>query len=134
MTQPVAVAVNLAVAQKPPAREPCFDHERLQVYQLALKLDAQLHAVLPRRGHRCLREQLQRASLSVVANVAEGAGRVTQPDKRRFYAIARGSATESAALLDILRARGVVSGEVYGQARHQLLRVVQMLSRLCREP
>ena len=133
MSQPVAVAVHLAVAD-PSAPEPCFDHERLQVYQLALELDAELHAVLPRRGHRCLRDQLQRASLSVVANVAEGAGRVAPPDKRRFYAIARGSATETAALLDVLRARGVVTVEAYGQARHRLLRVVQMLSRLCREP
>jgi four helix bundle protein len=130
MSQPVSVAVHLAVAT-PSVREPCFDHERLQVYQLALKLDAQVQAALPRRGHRELRDQLSRASLSVVANIAEGAGRVMAADKRRFYAIARGSATETAALLDVLRARGAITAEVYGQARHKLLRVVQMLSRLC---
>jgi len=117
-----------------PAPKPAFDHERLEVYQLALALDGQLHIALPRRGTRALRDQLERASLSVVANIAEGAGRVAVKDKRRFYAIARGSATEVAALLDVLRARGDISAAAHARARGQLLRVVRMLSRLCLGP
>ena len=34
--------------------------------------------------------------LSIVQNIAEGAGRVGRADKARHYAIARGSAMESA--------------------------------------
>ena len=112
-------------------REPLFDHERLHVYQVAVQLDGQIHVALPRRGHRELREQLGRASLSIIANIAEGAGRTAPKDKRRFYAIARGSATESAALLDVLLARKLVTAEVHQQARKRLLRIVQMLTRLC---
>jgi four helix bundle protein len=111
--------------------ERAFDHERLEVYQLALALDGQLHSAVPRRGMGALRDQLERASVSVVANIAEGAGRVAVRDKRRFYAMARGSATEVAALLDVLRARGGISAAAHARARGQLLRVVRMLSRLC---
>ena len=55
---------------------------------------------LPRgRGH--LADQLTRASTSIVLNLAEGAGKLSKADKRRYYLTARGSATESAALLDV---------------------------------
>lgn len=68
------------------AREPLFDHERLKVYQMAVEVDGLIYQALPRRGQRELREQLERASLSVIANIAEGAGRTSPKDKRRFYA------------------------------------------------
>ena len=63
---PRTIAVSLNVAADP-ALEPAFDHERLEVYRLALALDGQLHVALPRRGMRALRDQLERASVSVVA-------------------------------------------------------------------
>ena len=40
--------------------------------------------------------------MSIVVNVAEGAGRYSKPDKRRFHVTARGSTTECAAIFDIL--------------------------------
>ena len=57
-------------------------------------------------------------------------GRRTLPDKGHFYAIARGSATECAAILDLLLARGFVSPPAYRHGRGLLIRVVQMLTRL----
>jgi len=42
-----------------------------------------------------LRDQLDRVSVSIVLNIAEGAGRFSPPDKGRFYSIARGSATNA---------------------------------------
>ena len=38
-------------------------------------------------------------------NTAEGAGRTGAADKARFFAMARGSAMECAAILDVLRPR-----------------------------
>jgi len=110
-----------------------FDHERLHVYQIAVRVDGLIHVALPRRGQRELREQLERALLSVIANIAEGAGRTAPKDKRRFYAMARGSATESAALLDVLLARRLVTADVHRQARECLLQIVRMLTRLAVE-
>ena len=94
-------------------RPPVLDHERLEVYWLALELRQAVLALLPRRG--ALRDQIDRASASVVLNIAEGAGRMARADKRRFYEIARGSVTETA-------------------ARLLAARVAQMLSRLTAGP
>ena len=84
-----------------PAHVPCrmpFAHEKLDVYNLALDFIALADKFvenLPRgRGH--LADQLGRASTSIVLNLAEGAGKFSKPDKRRYYMIAVGSTTECA--------------------------------------
>jgi four helix bundle protein len=51
-------------------------------------------------------------------------------DKRRFFEIARGSAVELAAVVDLLKLRGVASDQSCRRARNLAVRVVQMLSRL----
>jgi four helix bundle protein len=109
-----------------------LDHERLDVYAIALDLLVFANEVIERlpRGRGHLADQLTRASTSVVLNLAEGAGKLSKADKRRYYLTARGSATESAALLDIcLRLR------LIGEAEHQagkamIVRVVSMLIKL----
>jgi four helix bundle protein len=110
--------------------EPPLEHERLEVYQLALLLHAAACGLLPRREYRTLRDQLERASLSIVLNIAEGAGRRSRPDKRRFYEMARGSTTETAAIIDVIAVRKLATSEQCAGARLLAVRVVQMLSRL----
>jgi four helix bundle protein len=87
-----------------------LDHERLDVYRLALDFLVFAHQVieaLPRgRSHLC--DPLTRASTSIVLNLAEGAGKHSKADKRRYYVSARGSATESAALLEVLSRLGLL--------------------------
>ena len=90
-----------------------LDHERLDVYHLALDflvLASEIIEGLP-RGRSHLSDQFSRASLSIVLNLAEGAGKHSKPDKRRYYLTARGSATESAALLDVCCLRGDLAME-----------------------
>lgn len=48
-----------------------------------------------------LKDQFDRAILSVVLNLAEGAAKPTGKDRKRFYAIAMGSLRESQAILDL---------------------------------
>ena len=84
-----------------------FAHERLQAYRVAREFVGtvgDLLAGLP-RGESALADQLRRASDSVLLNLAEGAGRRAGRDKARYFVIARGSGTECAAILDILRLR-----------------------------
>ena len=69
--------------------------------------------------------------ISIVLNIAEGAGRRGAADRARFFAIARGSATECAAILDIVRASGLAAATVTWRGRDLLVRIVQMLTRLC---
>jgi four helix bundle protein len=114
--------------------EPQLEHEKLQVYVVALELHARACALLPGRTARVLRDQLERASLGVVLNIAEGAGRRSSADKRRFYEMARGSVTETAAITDVLRVRGLAGPAACAQARVLAVRVVQMLSRLVGPP
>jgi four helix bundle protein len=97
--------------------------ERLDCYRVARDF-ARLAQRLP-IGSAVVRDQFRRASLSVLTNVAEGAGRVAKADKRRCYAIARGEACESAALLDLIDDPPTEIGEL-------LSRVIAMLTVLVR--
>ena len=107
-----------------------LDAEKLDVYRIALEFQAITGQLVPKRGYAELRDQLERASISIVLNIAEGCGRRSPADKGRFYSMARGSATECAAILDLLRARGLVDDRLRNRARALLVRVVQMLSQL----
>jgi four helix bundle protein len=107
-----------------------FEHERLDVYRAARELVALVSGLLKRNISRDLRDQLDRSSTSILFNIAEGAGKTARADKQRFYEIARGSATEAAAQIDVLQIRGQISPDQYRVARQLLLRIVQMLSRL----
>jgi four helix bundle protein len=106
-----------------------LDAERLEVYQLALEFQA-LVVASRFRGQPALRDQLERASMSIALNIAEGAGRRLPADKARFYGIARGSAMECAAAFDIIRLRRLVSDDECRRARGLLVRIVQMASKL----
>jgi four helix bundle protein len=124
---PASSALPLPIAAE---REPQLDAERLDAYRVALEFQSLAVGLVPRRGHPELRDQLERASISIVLNIAEGAGRTSAPDKARFYSMARGSATECAAVVDLLRGRGLASGDTCRHARNLLVRIVQMLTKL----
>jgi four helix bundle protein len=110
-----------------------FDHERFDCYRVALEFQGLVPRFFPRRGYAALRDQIDRASSSVLLNIAEGAGRFSRAEKANFYLIARGSAMESAAVLDVLLSRGVIAPAVHRQARGLMLRVAQMLTRLVQQ-
>ena len=107
-----------------------LDAEKLDAYRVALEFQALAVQLLPKSGCSELRDQPDRASISIVLNIAEGCGRRSPADKGRFYSMARGSATECAAILDLLGVRGVVDDRLRKRARTLLVRVVQMLTRL----
>lgn len=112
-----------------------FDHERLDVYQRALEFLDQCDSVIDElpSGRAHLKDQLDRAATSIVLNVAEGAGEFSPHEKRRFYRIARRSATESAAILHIMARRGHAPADSAQYARDLLGRIVSMLVRLTKD-
>ncbi len=107
-----------------------LDAEKLEVYALALELHAFAASKVPTLS-RVLRDQLERSSLSVVLNVAEGGGRRSRKDKARHYTYARGSATEVAASFDVLKIRKLAPASECARGRSLAVRVVQMLTKLC---
>lgn len=123
-TMPVA-----ASAPADTAEEPQLDASKLHCYQVALELHT-LCSTLVAQLNRIVRDQLERASLSIVLNCAEAGGRRSKRDKRRFYAYARGSATEVAALMDVLTQRRLASPAAIRTGRRLAIRCVQMLTRI----
>jgi four helix bundle protein len=106
-----------------------LDCERLDVYAVALAFQGLAGRLAPRLTG-AFRDQLDRASLSVLLNLAEGVGRTQPADKAHYYAISRGSATECAALVDAIRGRGLADPSLCNEARSLLVRIVQMTTRL----
>jgi four helix bundle protein len=111
----------------------CFDHEKLEVYQAALSFLDWLEPLL-HRLHKSISVvgQLDRASTSIPLNIAEGNGKFTAADRCRFFDIARGSALESAAGLDVLVAKKCCSQEEVTPGKDRLWRIVSMLVGLIR--
>lgn len=73
---------------------------------------------------------MRRAMISVVLSIAEGSGKRTPADQRRFYAIARGSLQEVSAGIDIVHALGDIDETTYQSFDRDLLAIAKMLSRL----
>jgi len=61
------------------------------------------------------------------------AWRIQPDEKRRFYRIARRSATESAAILHIMARRAHVPADAAQHARDLLARIVSMLVRMTKD-
>lgn len=109
------------------ARKDITSLDTFDVYCVSLQACRACTAIAPSLN-AILRDQLLRASSSVVLNVAEGFGSSSRGVKRRHYEIARGSATESIAVLDLAAALG--SGEALDDARMLFTRVAMMLAKL----
>ena len=77
-----------------------FDHDRLDVYRLAIAYCGESFAVAKDLSglHRHARDQWLRAAQSIPLNIAEGNGKRSLKDRARFFDIARGSAFECAAI------------------------------------
>jgi len=81
-----------------------FDFENLDVYKKAKELNKEILRFLKENKYidSYLRDQLRRASISMVINIAEGSGKFSKADKKNFYIIARGSVYECVSLFEII--------------------------------
>ena len=109
-----------------------FSHENLDVYRVAIKYAHWVFVISKEmRGiNRHARDQLLRASQSILLNIAEGNGKATEGDRRHFFEVARGSALECAATQDILEIYGAIGAEENAKAKDLLDRIVAMLTRM----
>ncbi len=80
-----------------------FDFRNLEVYKKAKEFHYACLAVLDTaKPANFVKDQLGRASMSIVLNIAEGSGKFSNADRRNFYVIARASVFECVAVIDIL--------------------------------
>ncbi len=109
-----------------------FLFENLDVYAKSMQLADEITAlteVFPPAKY-FLRDQLNRAVLSVPNNIAEGNGRFTKNDKIHFFHIARGSAFECVSTLELCRRKGLISEEKNMGYKKILDDICKMLSGL----
>ncbi len=110
---------------------PQFDHEKLRAYQEALAFVGWVGPIIDRLPAKLsARDQLDRASTSIVLNIAEGNGKRSHPDRCRYFDIARGSAVECAACLDVLVARQILKTEEIIEGKTILIGVVSLVTGL----
>ncbi len=109
-----------------------LNHERLKVYEFTLEVAKKVPDMLTGfpLGSAYLADQLKRAVSSILLNLAEGNGRRSLKERRRFFDIAIGSATESAAILDIVYAYEYISQEMHLELKDKLEQIVRILYKL----
>ncbi|HSY52842.1 MAG TPA: four helix bundle protein [Opitutaceae bacterium] len=110
---------------------PQFDHEKLRAYQEALRFIAWVEPLFEKLPAKlAARDQLDRASTSIVLNIAEGNGKRSHPDRCRFFDIARGSTLECAACLDVLVIKQRFSQAEANEGKLILLAIVSLVAGL----
>ena len=81
-----------------------FDFEKLVVYTKTKAYAKEARKLI--QSHKnwdtTTKDQLRRASFSIMLNIAEGAGRFSDKDKRHFYVVARSSTFECVAIYEFL--------------------------------
>jgi len=109
-----------------------FPHHKLDAYRVSLELAATCRALIAAMpgGSAPLADQLSRASMSTVLNIAEGANRLGAGEKRQKFSIARGEVGEVAAALELASVLGWVAGPDALAAMALAGRVAAMLTRL----
>jgi four helix bundle protein len=112
---------------------PKFDHEKLIVYQAAIRFvvwSSSLLDTVPRRVS--VHNQLERAATSIALNIAEGNGKHTSADRCRYFDTARASALECAACIDVLVAKKLIEVEPAEAGKELLAEIVSMMIGLIR--
>lgn len=107
-----------------------FAFEKLMVDQKAFaNVVCTLTKDLPRE-YFFLADQRNRAALSIAANIAEGNGRFTKPDQKKFFGIARGSVQECVPLLELALRQRLLQPDRHRQLKADLEEIARMCSGL----
>ncbi|HEX8673031.1 MAG TPA: four helix bundle protein [Longimicrobium sp.] len=77
-----------------------------------------------------LRDQIRRAVVSVMSNVAEGFERYSRPEFRHFLSIARGSASEVRSQLHLARELGYLTDQEHRQLHDHCIELSRLLAAL----
>ena len=106
-----------------------FDFEKLIVYQKAKAARRATYELLANKCKldRTTSDQLNRAIMAIILNIAEGTGKASKADKRNFFTIARGSAYEVVAIIDILSDDGFLNKDEHDKLYSTYEEISKML-------
>ncbi len=109
------------------------DFKNLRVWVKAHQLTLAIYqstCTFPREEIYGLTSQMRRASSSIGANIAEGCGRRSDPEMKRFVQIARGSASELEYHLLLARDLQLLTVEEFKDLEPKVFEIQRMLASL----
>ena len=109
------------------------DFKNLKVWSKAHGLTLavyQRNRTFPKDEIYGLTSQVRRAAASIGANIAEGCGRRSDPEMRRFVQIARGSANELEYHLLLAKDLQFLTPDEYNELEAKILEIQRMLAAL----
>jgi four helix bundle protein len=110
-----------------------FAFEKLDVWKLAKEFSIEMYKItkkFPQEERFGLVSQLNRATISVASNIAEGSARKSRKDKAHFYQIAYASLMEVASQLIIVWELGLIAVQDYTSLRTKLHKISNKLNAL----
>ena len=110
-----------------------YGFEKLDVWQDARELVVTIYKLcqtLPANERFGLSSQMQRASVSIVSNIAEGVSRNSSKEKCRFLEVAYGSAIEVYCQLIVIKDLCYISEEEYGIVSAKIQRITNKVNAL----
>ena len=108
-------------------------YKDLLVWQKAVELVTTVYTItrkFPPEEKFGLSSQIQRAAVSIAANIAEGHGRGTRNDYAHFLDIAHGSVSETETLLTIARTLSFCDAQQHSTIEERLSEIGKMLGSL----
>ena len=109
------------------------NYQRLKVWESGHALSLSVYRItqsFPSEEKYGLAAQLRRASVSVVSNIAEGAGRQSDGEQIRFLRIARGSVHELESQLLLSRDLGYIGSGAWPDLDNQVKEISRMINGL----
>ena len=93
---------------------PMFAFQDLAVYKKSKQFHMECKKIIQSIPYdKMVVDQLNRASLSIILNIAEGSGKFSNADRKKFFIIARASIFECVAILDILHDENKIDDTVF---------------------
>jgi four helix bundle protein len=111
------------------------DYKDLLVWQKAMQLVREMYratATFPNSEKFGLTSQMQRASVSIVSNIAEGQGRLTPGEFKQFLGNARGSLFELETQVLLAEQLNLLAPELSSKLQSQIQEVARLLNGLLR--
>lgn len=109
--------------------------EDIKAWQKARELTKQIYEITSNQSF-CkdfgLRDQIRRASVSIMANIAEGFGRKSNKEFANFLVISHGSTAETQSHLYIALDLNYISQEKFAELYQQLDEISRMTMALCK--
>ncbi len=107
------------------------DFRTLKVWEKAHVLTLAIYKAtssFPKQETYGVTSQVQRAAASIPTNIAEGCGKDSDAELKRFFLIAMGSSSELEYLLLLAHDLGYLSDEIYKNLHGNLVEVRRMLN------